>query len=365
MNIRNIVFVLLIVLLIGFLVISKRRNIFKERWQRISITIFVKCIIFLLIFSIAVFPDLGTIETTGKYESDSVEMELVDEARDEVYENGRSPRKLPVLVVYPKAEDIPDHSLPLIVFSHGGMSFRDANLSLFQELASHGYVVASIDHPYEALFTKVGGKSIFIDGGYMKELSSDDYTKNIENSFHLYQKWMKIRTEDIHFVVHELRERTQEKEDVLRLIDSEKLGLAGHSMGGAGALGTARQCEKVKAVLALESPYLYDILGVEGEDFIWNNSEYNAAMLNIYSDSAYPILDTDKRYAQNKKYLYNKDKVGYYYIEGSNHYSMTDLSRFSPFLCTMLGGSYEKSGAETLKIINNKSLEFFNQYLKE
>ncbi len=47
---------------------------------------------------------------------------------------------------------------PLVVFSHGALGIKTSNTSTFIELASHGYVVCSIDHPYQALFTRGLGR---------------------------------------------------------------------------------------------------------------------------------------------------------------------------------------------------------------
>ncbi len=42
---------------------------------------------------------------------------------------------------------------PLIIFSHGGLGVKSSNETLNSELASHGYVVCSIDHKYQCLYT--------------------------------------------------------------------------------------------------------------------------------------------------------------------------------------------------------------------
>lgn len=39
---------------------------------------------------------------------------------------------------------------PTLVFCHGGMCFPQQNTLLFEDLASHGYVVLSVGHPYES-----------------------------------------------------------------------------------------------------------------------------------------------------------------------------------------------------------------------
>src|SRR5689334_23283471 len=41
-------------------------------------------------------------------------------------------------------------NLPLLIFSHGYTSTSSAHTALFEDLASHGYAVVSINHPCEA-----------------------------------------------------------------------------------------------------------------------------------------------------------------------------------------------------------------------
>ncbi|HVR74960.1 MAG TPA: hypothetical protein VMT52_11535 [Planctomycetota bacterium] len=51
---------------------------------------------------------------------------------------------------------------PLLVFSHGNGGVRHQNLSQLEHLASHGYVVASPDHPGNAGVTIIGEKVVQI-----------------------------------------------------------------------------------------------------------------------------------------------------------------------------------------------------------
>jgi hypothetical protein len=199
----------------------------------------------------------------------------------------------------------------------------------------------------------------------MKELNAEDSHSDTENSYECFQKWMKLRTDDINFVIDTfIKKAANENNSLYSLIDANSIGVAGHSLGGSAALGVARQRDDVKAVIALESPYMYDITGVSGSEFIWNTDPYPCAIMNVYSDSGYPLIESDNKYVQNKGYLYNNGNVEYYYIEGSNHYTLTDLVRTSPILCALLGGGYEESGYDTLEFINQKSLVFFDKYLR-
>lgn len=365
MAIYNYILLVVLFLLLGFLVISVKRKLIKKGWLKRTVYGITTIAIIIISCAVVLFPNLNSIPTTGEYSYTSQVLELTDTSRIEGYKPGGGPRKLSILVYYPHKDQVEKNTSPLIVFSHGGISTNTSNLSLYKELASHGYVVVSIDHTYHALNTEIDGENIPIDSGYMKELFEEDSHSDIENSYACFQKWMKLRTDDINFVIDTFIEKSMnERNSFYQLIDANRIGVAGHSLGGSAALGVARQRNDIKAVMALESPYLCDITGVEGKEFTWNTTPYSCAVMNIYSDSGYSLIGRDNKYVQNNNHLYNKGNIRFYYIEGSNHYSLTDLVRTSPILCALLGGGYEKSGYDTLEDINQKSLTFFNENLR-
>lgn len=365
MAIHNYILLVLLILLLVFLVVSFKKKLIKKVWLRRTINVVATIAIVFITFAVVLFPDLGSVKTTGEYAFASCVLELTDTSRIDNYKNDGSSRKLSTLVYYPDADGIENNSCPLIVFSHGGISTKASNLSLFEELASHGYVVVSIDHTYHALSTKINGNKILIDPEYMKELNVEDSHSDIENSYAYFQKWMILRTADINFVIDTFIQKSANNNNSLySLIDAKSIGVAGHSLGGSAALGVARQRDDIKAVIALESPYMCDIVGVDGNEFLWNTDPYPCAVMNIYSENGYPLIETDNKYVQNKNHLYNNANIEYYYIEGSNHYTLTDLVRTSPVLCALLGGGYKKPGYDTLEFINQKSLAFFDKYLR-
>ena len=346
-------------------VMTKQKPNKKVRLKRLIKTT-VSIMIIILILAVVLFPNLSNVKTTGEYAYTTCTLELVDESRIEEYKNDGSFRKLSVLVYYPDTNALQTGTCPLIIFSHGGISYNTSNISLYKELASHGYVIVSIDHTYHALFTKIDGKTIFIDSGYMKELNTEDSHKDIENSYICFQKWMNLRTSDINFVIDTfIKSAREENDSFYHIINTENIGVIGHSLGGSAALGVARQRSDVKAVIALESPYMCDITGIDGTSFTWNTEPYSCAIMNIYSDNGCPLVEKDNKYVQNRNYLYNDGNVEYYYILGSNHYTLTDLVRKSPILCALLGGGYRKPGYDTLEFINQKSIAFFDKYLSK
>jgi dienelactone hydrolase len=323
-------------------------------------------LVFIALIPAFIFPEYELIETTGKFKVATALYTYTDKGRVETYADTGENRKLNVQFWYPEeAED----TYPLIVFSHGSFGIRTSNESLYNELASHGYVVASIDHTYQALFTTaVDGKKTWIHRGYMQEVKEEDAHSNKQQSYEYYQKWMGIRMGDINFVIdHILSEvRSRNRDKVYRLVDKEKIGVMGHSLGGSAALGIGRSRKDVSAVIALEAPFMDDIKGVVGNEFIFTDETYPVPVLNVYSDASWKHLSEWPQYARNYELLSDTASTVYNaYIQGVGHLTLTDLALTSPLLTRFLNQKKSETDTEyCLRTINKLTLEFFNCYLK-
>lgn len=315
------------------------------------------------------FPKVTPLETTGTYQVKREDCFYADASRLEAYANDGSFRELPISFWY--SAEVPEpRSCPLVVFSHGSFGVKESNETLYRELASHGYVVCSIDHTYHSFSSKLSnGKTIRVSGDYMKELASDSPQDKPEQSLQHFGKWMELRTGDINFVLDTVIERVSEENgglSVYGLIDPSRICVMGHSLGGAAALGIGRQRDDITAVIALESPFLCDIQGADADgNFIFEESEYPVPVLNIYSDASWAHLREWKQYAENARLLDTEsDDVQNMYLSGVGHIALTDLSLSSPFLTFILDG-FKTSDApqETLKKINEACLEFLDCHL--
>jgi len=321
----------------------------------------------LLVLSPAlIFPQYKPPQTTGAYDVETVTYTYTDEDRDEMYSDTGGPRRLTVQYWYP--ENAAD-KCPLIVFSHGSFGVKSSNLSLYRELASHGYVVCSIDHTYQCLFTSdTDGRVSLIDRGFMREILAEDAERDKTQSNEYYQKWMGVRTGDLNSVVdYALNQAASSDPDpVYALIDTTKIGVMGHSLGGSAALGIGRTRHDVGAVIALESPFMCDIIGVENGQFVWNEKTYPVPVLNIYSDSSWSRLDQLPQYEANAELLADTNTISYnVHMRGAGHLSLTDLALTSPLLTRILNG--RKAGIDThycLTTISRLALDFFDCYLK-
>jgi len=130
-------------------------------WKTFGMTV----LIFLVTLPAIVFPQYRAIKTTGNFQVATVNYTYIDVNRIETYTSTGENRKLNVEFWYPKNGEV---TYPLVVFSHGSFGVKSSNLSLYTELASHGYIVVSIDHTYQCFSTTdENGHTTLMDLGYM------------------------------------------------------------------------------------------------------------------------------------------------------------------------------------------------------
>lgn len=334
----------------------------------------------LILLAVLLTPISKPLEPTGPYETGMETIQLEDTRRIEEYsdqsqtsnERGKEEctnRVLSVDYYYPQNTT---GRFPLIIFSHGAFGIKTSNVSMYLELASHGYVVCAIGHTYQSLFTKIDGELIVMDSGYMNEVMEEDAKSNKTKSFAYYKKWMKTRTDDIRFVMDQTitQSNTETNDDkemgFCLLVDSQKIGVIGHSLGGSAALGVGRICEEIDAVVALESPYLCDIVGVAGNEFVYNQQTYPVPVLNLYTDSTWLKMSNWSQYGTNNRMLaISTDRVWNVHLSGAGHFSITDLALSNPGLTRILNGTKTTVKAkECLEEVNRLTLAFFDKWLK-
>lgn len=127
-------------------------------------------------------------------------------------------------------------SLPLVVLSPGFTNHRSTLTALAEDLASHGYVVAGIDHAYESHATA------FPDGRVTTSRAREASRRG--NDF--WEKVVAGRAADVCFVLGELTG----PEPVCpgaALIDPSRMAMAGHSIGGAAAIAAMLTDSRVRA----------------------------------------------------------------------------------------------------------------------
>ncbi|WP_224282563.1 hypothetical protein [Streptomyces sp. LS1784] len=135
---------------------------------------------------------------------------------------------------------------PVVLFSPGSGGVRTQNTAWAEELASHGYVVAALDHPYDsAAVVLADGRTITTETA-----STGDPAKDEE----LAAGWTAVRAADLGFVLTRLDglDRGEGADPLTGRLDTGRAAVTGHSMGGAAALQAARQDRRFDAVIDLD-----------------------------------------------------------------------------------------------------------------
>lgn len=250
---------------------------------------------------------------------------------------------------------------PIVLLSHGLGTTRMLHTSQAENLASHGYVVAAIDHTYSTTAT------VFPDGeitGFQAEMDGDDFLKSGKE---LGEIW----AADVDYVI-ECLERFNQGEDSGKfkgMLDVDKIGVMGHSFGGATAYHLAATRDKIKAGINMDGTN-YDVFDEEQiltKPFLFMES---GAFKSFIQGNG---LDGEGAEPEGLGEIINNEKSiiwsalehnGHFiYIEGSEHYNFTDLPLYSPLvsLTGMTGTLEEHKGA---RIVNEYVLDFFDTYLK-
>lgn len=350
---------------------NKGKNFSK--WIKVLGIILFIVILAAVLIKVILFPPYDAPRVTGSHTVKTKEFTWVDEGRIESFADTGENRELTVKFWYPKEEG----SYPLIVFSHGAFGVIDSNYSTCLELASNGYVVASIGHPYHAMFVKnVEGKTTYADMDFVKSVYMLNGTYDPDTERQIYEncmEWMALRTDDENFVLDTILDKVREGEDALfSLIDPEKIGLFGHSMGGACSVQLGRERTDIDAVVDLEGTMLGEYVGFENGMEIYNEEPYPVPVLDVFGTRLYEEMERSS--AGLPQELSDWQYVNFYLGEravnyravafrDAGHLNFTDLPLVCPVLAKLLGTG--KADAKTcIENVNEVVLQWFDYYLK-
>ncbi|MBD3231199.1 hypothetical protein GF322_00900 [Candidatus Dependentiae bacterium] len=258
---------------------------------------------------------------------------------------------------------------PVLIFSHGFASLSNFNTTQLEELASHGYVVVGINHTYDCSVT------VFPDGRIIP-LSNDweiGEIRYLENSIN---DWIK----DTIFVLDELEKlnNSDVKKKFNNHLDLSKIGMFGHSMGGATTAQICRLDSRVKAGISMDGPLF-------GKD---SKKAFNKPFMFILAEESLKMTKRDltkselnyrkmtREDEQVIKKIFSKDipelchnigKNAYYIVmKGAEHYTFCDFPLFRSFSLFFRYFNFGFGSIEpikAIKIINACILDFFNTVL--
>ncbi|WP_334075120.1 alpha/beta hydrolase family protein [Paenibacillus sp. A14] len=249
---------------------------------------------------------------------------------------------------------------PVVLLSHGMGTSRMLHVSQAEHLASHGYVVITIDHTYNTTAT------IFPDGkitGLISEPNED------EDFFTAAPRMGKVWAGDVSEVIDwlEAMNAGQEKNPFRGRLDLQNIGMMGHSFGGATAFHAVLTEDRLKAGINMDGTQFdkYDGKTVMKKPFLFlESADFKAKADELRKGKIQSELG--RRIVSNELALMEaaaKHHGKALYVERTDHYNFTDLQFYSP-LVKLTGLTGELDGARGAEIVNAYVLDFFDTYLK-
>jgi len=241
-----------------------------------------------------------------------------------------------------------DSQFPVILFSHGWNGFNAQNTGQALELASHGYVVIGVQHPYGAVITVFPNGDIALNNP--AALPDGAPTDEYEAAAHiLVDQW----AGDLGFTLDFMKIQNEDPASpYYGSLDLNRVGVYGHSTGGGAAIqfcGTDSRC----SALLGQDPYLppvsYEVIdaGVTQPAFF------------MFSQRWADDVDSRNNELFNRFYPHIEQPFGVVSIEGTGHYDFSDLPLLSP-LAPQLGLKGPINGTLVTTIIKDYLLSFFD-----
>ncbi|KYO34108.1 platelet-activating factor acetylhydrolase isoform A [Alligator mississippiensis] len=262
----------------------------------------------------------------------------------------------------------PGEKYPLIIFSHGLGAFRTLYSAICTEMASQGFIVASVEHRDKSASATY----------YLKEKSSweaqEEATSDIEEEWIYYQR-LKAGEEELPLRHKQVQERAEECIRALNLIldissgkqvtnllslnfdwtllkdsvDTNRIVGMGHSFGGATVIETLSRESKFKCGIA------FDAWMLPLDDEVYHKVQQPLLFINSEKFQwATNVMKMRKLGKQNKMIT----------IKGTVHQSFPDFT----FLTGQFVGKFFKLKGEidpniAIDICNKASLAFLQKHL--
>jgi predicted dienelactone hydrolase len=341
--------------------------------------------LFLLVFAISIYSQLELPAPSGTYSVGRTTLRWVDSSRPEVLtENPNDFREVVALVWYPaepgtgikagyfpnldsvadalvesgevgwwqvfglrfiRSESLLDSAVvkaanpfPVLMFSPGNGTNVEFYTSLASEIASHGYIVIGLNHPYDV-------PAVELSNGQIAPYDKDQWLLNAEAHQAYITERIKVRTADLLFVLDQL-EGMNFNSLSAGLIDLGSVAVAGHSLGGIAASEACKADARFKACVNLDGlqrggPFSMDERATPPEQpflFLTKESQLHPKILERFESmpESYWIV-----------------------IYGASHQSFTDGPLLQP---SVLPGPNQED--QFMVLIRKYTLAFLDQTLK-
>ena len=246
-------------------------------------------------------------------------------------------------------------SYPVVIMRGGGAALVTDYSSLAEDLASHGYVVVGFDVPYRSWVV------VLPDGRVIPRAPQNNL--DLVGGAQADQLGIKLVTDwsaDVGFALDQL-ERLNASDRFLGRLDMRRVGIFGHSLGGATALQFCHDDPRCKAGIDVDGAPV-GVVVPEGisQPFMFLSSDHRSE----------PASETGPVEA-NIRSIYDRlpaDRRVMLTMRGAGHYRFSDDGAMlkSPLLMRVLRslGAVELDGRRQVVVTAYYISRFFNVHLK-
>ena len=141
---------------------------------------------------------------------------------------------------------------PLLLFSHGWGNLTFLYTAELEDIVSHGYIVAAVDHPHDTAYTRFpnGDLILFAQDRFDKE------TKKPNGLSNYAKERVKVMGDDNKFALTEILKYANNSSfnaPYYKRVNDREIGAFGHSIGGLAAARTCQIDTRIKACIDEDS----------------------------------------------------------------------------------------------------------------
>lgn len=230
-------------------------------------------------------------------------------------------------------------SFPVVILSPGNGTNIEFYASLANEIASHGYVVVGINHPYDVA-------AVELSNGSVAPYDKDQWSLDAKTHQTYTAERIKVRTIDVLFVMDQLQSMNSNN-FFAGILDLDSVAVAGHSLGGITASEACKADARFKACLNFDGlqsggPFSMDETAIPPQQpflFLTKESQLHPKLIKSFES-------THESY--------------WVVIHGASHDSFTDGPLLQPSLLPV-----PNQADRFMNLIQKYTLAFLDKTLKE
>lgn len=227
---------------------------------------------------------------------------------------------------------------PVVMLSPGNGTNMEFYSSLASEIASHGYIVIGINHPYDV-------PAFELSNGDVAPYDKDQWSLDMTAHQRYTRERIKVRTADILFVLEQLDQMNSTGRFAGRM-DLDSIAVAGHSLGGITASESCKADARFKACL--------------NYDGLQNGGPFSMEETAIPPEQPFMFLTRESQLHPKLIQSFESTSESYWVVvHGASHESFTDGPLLQP---SLLPGPNQAD--ELMSLIEEYSLAFLNHTLK-